>query len=221
MCAHSVIFCFRSIPMRMRSWKERIIGSVVEHPLFPRIITANRLTYSRFALAVVILLFMFFGLYQALERSMLGYLCIGCAIAYGFVSDLFDGPIARKRGDESQYGAFIDSFADKFFALTLAVYYDWLYDPLLIVVLITGEVVSQTLRLWFGQHGQDMRANILGQLKVWAQAAAIFVFYFGDHINGDRILWLALGIGFSGLVFQAREYGLFYSLFRRGSYSAL
>lgn len=99
--------------------------------LFPDWTTPNQLSFLRLGLAAAMAALEFAG-------GGLG-LIILLGLAAGF-SDLFDGALARRRGLESDLGAFLDPLGDKVFALVLAVIVwrrDLLPHPLILAVLIT------------------------------------------------------------------------------------
>ena len=108
--------------------------------------------------------------------------------AVAALTDWFDGYLARKLGQLSAFGAFLDPVADKLMvstALILLVYAQG--DNLLIVissiVIIGREITISALREWMAEIGQ--RANIavsmIGKVKTTAQMSSItFLLYQND-----------------------------------------
>ena len=101
---------------------------------------ANMLTFSRFIVSFIIPIFMIIG--GIISSSIL--LGIGTGItAFGALTDLFDGAIARKMKICSEYGKLLDQFVDKVFngsiALTLS-----LVNPLFLATILGEGIIAAT-----------------------------------------------------------------------------
>ena len=74
------------------------------------------------------------------------------------VTDWFDGWLARRLGQTSQFGAFLDPVADKLLvsvALILLVHrMDNVFITLAAMVVIGREIVISALREWMAQFGK-------------------------------------------------------------------
>jgi len=94
-------------------------------------------------------------------------------------TDWLDGYLARKLGQESRFGAFLDPVADKLMVATvliLIVEFDnspWLTIPAIIV--IGREITISALREWMAEMGQRGKVAVshLGKLKTTLQIMAL------------------------------------------------
>ncbi|MDR1853647.1 MAG: CDP-diacylglycerol--glycerol-3-phosphate 3-phosphatidyltransferase [Azoarcus sp.] len=135
----------------------------------------NLLTWARIALIPV-----FVGVFylpdawaSALEKNVLATVFFVAAA----VTDWFDGYLARKLGQTSAFGAFLDPVADKLMvaaALIMLVELDRV-DVLIAIIIIGREIAISALREWMARIGQSssMTVAYLGKLKTTAQMIAI------------------------------------------------
>ena len=93
----------------------------------------------------------------------------------GGVTDLLDGYLARKRGQETVLGAFLDPLADKLFVLGTLVFLvardrvpEWL-----VVVLMSRELAITVLRSIAASYGLVIAAGRAGKTKTALQAIGI------------------------------------------------
>lgn len=97
------------------------------------------------------------------------------------VTDWFDGYLARKWGQTTPFGAFLDPVADKLIvAAALVVLVErhetiWLTIPS--VVIIGREIVISALREWMAEVGKrsSVAVNMIGKVKTAVQMIAIIV----------------------------------------------
>lgn len=134
----------------------------------------NSLTLFRIALIPVFMLFFFLPFKWAAPASALIF-------TLASVTDWLDGYLARKLGQFSNFGAFLDPVADKLMvvaALVLLVYYDGRIVMVIPAVVIIGrEIAVSALREWMSELGS--RASIavswLGKVKTTTQMIAIIL----------------------------------------------
>ncbi|MHA2399098.1 MAG: CDP-alcohol phosphatidyltransferase family protein [Promethearchaeota archaeon] len=92
--------------------------------------TPNRISYLGFSCSIVAsLMIAVFGLYFSIYLSWI----IPCIMGIGGAMDLFDGEVARRTGNETQAGAFLDSNLDR------------LSDAIFILGLIYGGLINYLL----------------------------------------------------------------------------
>lgn len=93
------------------------------------------------------------------------------------MTDWFDGYLARRWNQTSQFGAFLDPVADKLMvAAALILLVDLHRAPTWLAVIIIGrEVTISALREWMAQLGQSksVAVSMIGKLKTTAQMVAI------------------------------------------------
>lgn len=160
----------------------------------------NTLTLLRIALIPIFVLVF----YLPVPWSNLAA-CVVFAVAA--LTDLLDGYLARKLGQMSRLGAFLDPVADKLMvavALVLLVQQDptpWLALPA--AVIIGREIAVSALREWMAELGARSRVSvtIYGKVKTIAQMAALLLLIYRDqstsvpvYAAGLVLLYIAAGL---------------------------
>jgi CDP-diacylglycerol--glycerol-3-phosphate 3-phosphatidyltransferase len=153
----------------------------------------NTITSIRVALAPVVAILL---LEPTFHPRLLAFLVFLLAA----ISDLWDGQLARRRGQITNFGKIVDPVADKLLVLAtlLPLYWIGLANPDLlpiplygglplwgIIVLLGREVVITTLRFAAAKRGTVVPASSVGKRKALAQN--VFV--------GSAILLVALRTG--------------------------
>jgi len=141
----------------------------------------------------------------------------------GGLTDLLDGYLARKRGQETVLGAFLDPLADKLFVLGTLVFLvardrvpEWL-----VVVLMSRELAITVLRSIAASYGLVIAAGRAGKTKTALQAIGITFllihfryrirlldFTLDCHRVGTYLVYLSLVMS----VWSAGEYIRFFVL---------
>jgi cardiolipin synthase (CMP-forming) len=113
----------------------------------------------------------------------------GCVLfTLAAITDAFDGWYARKYGQTTPLGAFLDPVADKLMvcaALVVLLSLDRV-DGFVALVIIGREITVSALREWMAQIGAsaNVAVNWLGKLKTIMQMVAIPVLLFHDPLFG-------------------------------------
>lgn len=157
----------------------------------------NLLTWLR-VLAIPLLLLLYvpqLGLQAPLRDGLATALFVAAA-----VTDWVDGWLARKLGQTSAFGAFLDPVADKLIVAAALVVLLSLerVDPVVALVIIGREITISALREWMASIGA--RANVavhsLGKLKTAVQMTAIPMLLWGRPLLGVDCLrvgtWLVI-----------------------------
>ena len=144
---------------------------------------------------VVVLLTSFDGRQVlGVSNEMLGAAIFGLAS----LTDWLDGFLARRRGQVTGIGQWMDPLADKLLvtaALISLVQLD--RAPAWMGAVILGRELSVTvLRSMIHARGQSLPASPLGKIKMAAQVAAILLLILSPHLNelfvaGQVALWIA------------------------------
>ena len=101
-----------------------------------RLTLPNLLTGFRFVAAPVLL-------WLAWQGYQIAFMVL---LAAGFLSDLLDGMVARWMGQESEFGASLDSWADVINYLTIAVGCWWLWPEVVVrELLYVGMIIASCL----------------------------------------------------------------------------
>ena len=139
----------------------------------PSWIHPNHLTIARALLAVPVILLKD---KPALAVSLL---------ILSSVLDILDGPLARIRNQRSQFGAWLDSMADKAFVLTVLFLACWDTVPLAISLPIAGfELVLIIIRIIKERYEVKADSNAFGAIKTWSQSVGLaFVLTQNDFLS--------------------------------------
>lgn len=130
-----------------------------------------------------------------------------CALfSLAAITDAIDGWYARKYGQITRLGAFLDPVADKLMVCAALVVLIALgrVDEFVALVIIGREITVSALREWMAQIGASasVAVNALGKLKTIMQMVAIPVLLFHDPLFGlipvaqigTLLLYIAAGL---------------------------
>ncbi|RME35714.1 MAG: CDP-diacylglycerol--glycerol-3-phosphate 3-phosphatidyltransferase [Gammaproteobacteria bacterium] len=127
--------------------------------------------------------------------------------AIAAVTDWLDGFLARRLGQTSRLGAFLDPVADKLMVATVLVLLVqrnpsvWLAVPALII--IGREIAISALREWMAGIGASQRVavSLMGKIKTTAQMAALLLLLYDEPLGpiptfevGLACLFIAAGL---------------------------
>lgn len=154
---------------------------------------SNQLTMGR---VIIIPIFMAaFYLPDSLGHWLSGALFIIAAI-----TDWLDGYMARKRGEITAFGRFLDPVADKLLvaaALVLLVSAD-MTPAFLAVIIIGREITIGALREWLAQRATVVHVSLIAKWKTALQMIAISTLLLHEtvlgiplHDVGLTLLWVA------------------------------
>jgi CDP-diacylglycerol--glycerol-3-phosphate 3-phosphatidyltransferase len=131
----------------------------------------------------------------------------GILFALAGITDYFDGYLARRLGQTSRFGAFLDPVADKLIvatALVLIVQRDPRIDLTVIAAIIIGrEITVSALREWMSQIGASAKVAVtfFGKWKTTVQIVGISMMLFAANIGpipiyliGRILLYVAAGL---------------------------
>ena len=135
------------------------------------------------------------------------------------ITDWLDGWLARRLGQTSDFGAFLDPVADKLMvaaALVLLVEADptpWIGVPA--VVIIGREIAISALREWMAQIGasRSVAVSMVGKAKTMAQMVAVpFLLYDGalfgvvdTRVWGTGLIYVACVLTIWSMVYYLRK----------------
>ena len=104
------------------------------------------------------------------------------------VTDWFDGWLARKLGQTSAFGAFLDPVADKLMvaAALLVLVQMERADAVVAFIIIGREIAISALREWMAKIGaaRNIAVSFIGKIKTTAQMIAIPLLLFNDELFG-------------------------------------
>ena len=97
--------------------------------------------------------------------------------AVAAITDWLDGYLARRWGETSAFGAFLDPVADKLMVAAALIVLVWLgrAEAYLAIIIIGREIAISALREWMAQLGQakSVAVAFIGKVKTVAQMTAI------------------------------------------------
>lgn len=115
------------------------------------------------------------------------------AFVIAALTDWFDGWLARKLGQTSAFGAFLDPVADKLMVAAALVMLVQLgrADALLAFIIIGREIAISALREWMAKMGaaKSVAVSFIGKLKTAAQMTAIPLLLWHTPIDGVDVQW--------------------------------
>ena len=104
------------------------------------------------------------------------------------LTDWLDGWLARKLGQTSSFGAFLDPVADKFLvcASLLVLVHLGRADVFVALIIIGREIAISALREWMAQIGasRSVAVHMLGKVKTTVQMVAIPFLLYQDTLFG-------------------------------------
>ena len=120
------------------------------------------------------------------------------AFALAGITDSLDGYYARKLGQTSRLGAFLDPVADKLIvaaALVLIVSRDprW-YVAIAAIVIIGREIAVSALREWMAEIGarSKIKVSVLGKYKTIMQIVGLSFLLYRENLFGIPVYQLGL-----------------------------
>jgi len=131
------------------------------------------------------------------------------------ITDWLDGWLARKLGQMSAFGAFLDPVADKLMvaaALIILVQIDRV-DAIIAFIIIGREIAISALREWMAKIGaaRSVAVSVLGKIKTACQMIAIPMLLFHDGIGpfqpqvvGTWLVYLAAGLTLWSMAYYLR-----------------
>ena len=137
----------------------------------------------------ILLIPMFVGVYYFPENvlSWPAKNWIGAALfSLAAITDWFDGYLARKLGQTSAFGAFLDPVADKLMvaaALIVLVNLDRVH-PVAAIIIIGREITISALREWMAQLGRSRKTAVafIGKVKTVAQMTALIALLLWEDV---------------------------------------
>jgi CDP-diacylglycerol--glycerol-3-phosphate 3-phosphatidyltransferase/cardiolipin synthase len=160
----------------------------------------NMLTWARIVLIPLVI-----GVYYMPLPLHEQNLIATIAFVVAAITDWFDGWLARKLGQTSAFGAFLDPVADKLMvaaALVMLVELDR-SNVVVAFIIIGREIAISALREWMARIGasRSVAVSLVGKLKTTAQMIAIPMLLYHDSLGplpvaqiGKWLIWVAAAL---------------------------
>src|SRR5690242_20111234 len=154
----------------------------------------------------IVLIPVFVGIYYVPDEWMSPVLrnWVGMGVfALAAITDWFDGYLARRWGETSAFGAFLDPVADKLMVAAALILLVELgrAEAYLAIIIIGREIAISALREWMAQLGKSRNVAVaaIGKVKTVAQMTALIALLLWENvipgistpILGTFALWLA------------------------------
>ncbi len=108
------------------------------------------------------------------------------------ITDWLDGWLARKLGQTSAFGAFLDPVADKLMVAAALIVLVQLarIDALIAIIIIGREIAISALREWMAKIGaaESVAVSFLGKVKTAAQMVAIPLLLYREPVVGIDVM---------------------------------
>ncbi|MBS7262618.1 MAG: CDP-diacylglycerol--glycerol-3-phosphate 3-phosphatidyltransferase [Eubacteriales bacterium] len=159
----------------------------------------NKLTILRILLVPVIVVLFYLAAGGLNVFSILSAILFTAAA----ITDTLDGQIARRNGNVTLFGKFIDPIADKLLVMSALILLtaDGSVNPIVTIVLIGREFVISGFRLIASTKGTVISAGWPGKIKTIVQYVAIVLlmlndfpfFYIGVPL-GEILIYISLAL---------------------------
>ena len=150
----------------------------------------NKITIVRIILAFIIMLLLLLPWYQfGVEWPVfivkglninLKYIIVGILFLIASLSDFIDGYLARKNNMVTDFGKVADAIADKVLVngLLIILAYERIISIVIPVVIITRDIVVDSLKMLSGNKGKVVAASILGKVKTICMMSGLTLVLF-------------------------------------------
>jgi phosphatidylglycerophosphate synthase len=128
-------------------------------PYWPRKIIPNHITYVRVFLGILLFILLFFFRVED-KLLVISLFCIGV------LTDLIDGAVARGLDKVTEFGAMLDSTADRIIILPIAVYSLYESHKWLLLLLLLWEVINALTSMFYKSKEIYLESNIYGKTKM-------------------------------------------------------
>lgn len=139
---------------------------------------ANIVTLSRFFMAPIFLIFM-------LSDSTGGIIIALIVFVFAALSDWLDGYLARKYGEVTDHGVFLDPLADKVLTTSafVALYMLNIMEMWMLVVIVLRDFATTAMRSIADDRGMTMKTSRVAKVKTFLQMVVIIVAILGVALN--------------------------------------
>lgn len=186
---------------KIDSYRDKFLFLFIK-PYWPRKITPNHITWIRVFLGISLFILLFwFGIEN--KFLVITFFCIGA------LTDLIDGPVARGTNRVTEFGAMLDSTADRILIIPIAVYSLFEHHKWLLLALLLAEILNAIASIFYRSKEIYLESNIFGKTKmvllsvvfivilvVWPSPPDLFFIY---------ALWFSLIFSFLSIFAKAVE----------------
>lgn len=173
---------------RLDYWRNEFLYFFIK-PYWPKRILPNYITYIRVVIAIALFTLIFF--FKIEDKALIVSL-----FSVGLLTDLIDGPVARGLGNVTEYGAMLDSTADRILLLPIAIYSLFKPHKWLLLVLLIMEIFNAMVSLFYKSKEIYLESNIFGKTKMVVMSVVfVVILYVWPYSPPDffiYLLWLTI-----------------------------
>ena len=152
----------------------------------PNKITCVRLVMSAIVLIILCMPWSNFGFHWrvynilGVENVNLKYIVCGVLFMIGSITDFLDGFIARKYNMVTDFGKVMDAIADKVLVngVLIILAYDRFIPLIVPVIIITRDIVVDSIKMASGSKGKVLAASLPGKMKTICMIIGVTLLFF-------------------------------------------
>ena len=174
----------------------------------------TKLTFVRLILSLIIIILLIFPFYrvgitfpQFLFKNILidlRYLISGVLFIIASITDYYDGKLARKNNEVTNFGKLVDAIADKVLVNSVLIIFacQGFISAVVPVVIIVRDIIVDAIRMICANNGKVQAAKLSGKIKtatlmvgviltfsynlpfqIWGYRVSDFFLYFGTIMS--------------------------------------
>ena len=150
----------------------------------------TKLTFVRLMLSLVIIILLIFPFYrvginfpQFLFKNILidlRYLISGVLFIIASITDYYDGKLARKNNEVTNFGKLVDAIADKVLVNSVLIIFacQGFISAVVPVVIIVRDIVVDAIRMICANNGKVQAAKLSGKIKTATLMVGVILTFF-------------------------------------------
>lgn len=181
----------------------------------------TKLTFVRLILSLVIIILLIFPFYrvgvnfpQFLFKNILidlRYLISGVLFIIASITDYYDGKLARKNNEVTNFGKLVDAIADKVLVNSVLIIFacQGFISAVVPVVIIVRDIIVDAIRMVCANNGKVQAAKLSGKIKTATLMVGVILTFFYNlpfQIWGYRVSDFFLYFGTIMSVVSMLEY---------------
>lgn len=192
---------FQSFLEKIDHYRDELLFLFIK-PYWPRKISPNQITYIRVIVSLLLFILLFFFSVED-KFLIISLFCVGV------LTDLFDGSVARGLNKVTEFGAMLDSTADRILILPIAVYSLYESHRWLLLFLLLTEVVNVIASIFYKSKEIYLESNIYGKTKMVLMSLVFIVILIVWPNNPSLffidILWISMIFSFLSIFTKLLE----------------
>lgn len=150
----------------------------------------TKLTFVRLILSLIIIILLIFPFYrvgitfpQFLFKNILidlRYLISGVLFIIASITDYYDGKLARKNNEVTNFGKLIDAIADKVLVNSVLIIFacQGFISAVVPVVIIVRDIIVDAIRMICANNGKVQAAKLSGKIKTATLMVGVILTFF-------------------------------------------